>query len=82
MKNKTNSSFNRIDSFNKIQLEKNRLSYEVKLSRKRLDLSVWELSAALNPSRIISVAVAELLKPISTGARLWFRNLFSRRSNK
>ncbi|MDG5799997.1 hypothetical protein QA597_06445 [Marinilabiliaceae bacterium ANBcel2] len=57
--------YSHIESFKDLQIEKMQLNYEVKNAKRRFNVSVMELSAALSPIRIISTMVAEWVKPVS-----------------
>ncbi len=68
-----------IESFSDLKNEKMRLTYEVKIARRKLDLAVLELGASLNPIRLASSLFGELLKPVTAGIKHWLEGLFTAR---
>ncbi|ASB50683.1 hypothetical protein [Alkalitalea saponilacus] len=75
-------SYHYIESFQELEEEKTRLLYEVRLARRKLDLSVMEFSAALSPMRLLSSALAEWIKPLSGALRQWIESKITGQSRK
>ncbi|WP_026475598.1 hypothetical protein [Alkaliflexus imshenetskii] len=78
MKN-NKSPYSDIESFSDLENEKMRLTYEVRIARRKMDLAILELGASLNPIRLASSLFGELLKPVTAGIRQWIEGVFSGR---
>jgi hypothetical protein len=80
MKLKMDTDYSHIGSFKQLREERIRLSYEVRLTRKKLDLSLMELSDVFSPLRLITAVAREWIKPLSSSIRQWLESFFRGRS--
>ncbi len=77
-----NSSFSHIDSFKTLEAEKMRVYYNVKLSKRKIDLRITELGLLLNPLRILPLIFSELVKPFAGNFRTWIESIFHYKKEK
>lgn len=77
-----NNPYAHIDSFGALQAEKIRMYYEVKLSKRKLDLRIIELESMLNPMRLVPFFVSELVRPLAGNMKEWFLNLIHGHKHK
>jgi len=80
MRPKMDNDYTHISSFKQLKEERIRLSYEVRLTRKKLDLSLMELSDVFSPIRLFSAVAREWVKPISRSIRHWLEDFIKGRS--
>jgi len=59
--NRSTHTYKRIGSFVELSNEKIRLSYESRLARTKLDLSLLKLGEELKPARLLGLMVSRLL---------------------
>lgn len=71
-----NNHFSHIDSFKALEAEKMRLYFEVKLSKRKIDLRMMELGMMLNPMRFVPLLINELIQPLVNNFKTWFVGLF------
>jgi hypothetical protein len=71
-----------ISSFKQLREERTRLSYEVRLTRKKLDLSLMELSDIFSPIRLLGAVARQWVKPLSSSLRHWVENFIKGRSKR
>lgn len=76
-----NNSFAHIDSFRALEAEKIRMYYEVKLSKRKIDIRIMEFEMLMNPMRLMPFLFSELIKPLTGNMREWFLNLFHGRKH-
>lgn len=76
MMHKMDNDYSHISSFKQLREERIRLSYEVRLTRKKLDLSLMELSDVFSPVRLFTAVAREWIKPVSASIRHWLENFF------
>jgi hypothetical protein len=82
MKPNRDIDYSYISSFKQLREERTRLSYEVRLTRKKLDLSLMELSDVFSPVRLLAAVARQWVKPLSTALRQWVENLIKGRSSR
>lgn len=82
MRTKVDNDYTHISSFKQLKEERIRLSYEVRLTRKKLDLSLMELSDVFSPIRLFSAVAKEWVKPISRSIRQWIEDFIKGRSGR
>lgn len=63
--NRSTHTYKRIGSFVELSNEKIRLSYESRLARTKLDLSLLKLGEELKPARLLGLMASRLLVPLS-----------------
>jgi hypothetical protein len=80
MKSSNITPYSDIESFEDLRNEKMRLSYEVRIAKRKIDVAVMELSSALSPVRLLSNLLAEWMQPISAGIKQWLEGFFSRQN--
>ena len=71
-----NNPYAHIDSFGALQAEKMRMYYEVKLSKRKLDMDLIEMESIMNPFRMIPYFVSELVRPLAGNLKEWFLSIF------
>jgi hypothetical protein len=76
------NDYSYISSFKQLRQERIRLSYEVRLHRKKLDLSLMELSDVFSPVRLFTSVAREWIKPVSASIRHWIEDIFRGRSRR
>lgn len=73
-----NNPFSYIDSFKALEAEKMRMYYEVKLSKRKIDMRIMELGTLLNPIRLLPFVFTEILRPLTGSLKSWFQGLFQK----
>ncbi len=76
------NDYTQISSFKQLKEERVRLSYEVRLTRKKLDLSLMELSDVFSPIRLFTAVAREWIKPVSRSIRHWLEDFIRGRSKR
>jgi len=76
MSRKIEKDYTYIKSFRQLKEERLRLSYEIRLSRRKLDLSLMELGDIFSPIRLFSTVAKEWIKPVSKSIRYWLEDFF------
>ncbi|HKL71630.1 MAG TPA: hypothetical protein VJ855_03155 [Marinilabiliaceae bacterium] len=76
---KSNNRYEHIDSFKKLADAKMQLTYETRLSRRKMDMAIYEVRAALSPVRILSGLLTSSVKPLSKGLFNWLGGLLTRK---
>ncbi len=76
---KSSHRYEHIDSFKKLSDTKMQLTYEARLARRKMDLAIFEVRAALSPVRILSSLLTVSIKPLSKGLFNWLRGLLTRK---
>ncbi len=76
---KSSNRYEHIDSFKKLSDAKMQLTYEARLSRRKMDMAIYEVHAALSPVRILSALLASSVKPLSKGLFNWLGGLLARK---
>jgi hypothetical protein len=71
-----NSHFSHIDSFKALEAEKMRMYFEVKLSKRKIDLRMMEMGMMLNPMRFLPYLVSKLVRPLAGNLKSWLTHLF------
>lgn len=79
---KNSNKYNHIDSFKALETEKMRMYYEVKLSKRKIDLRLMEMEMMLNPMRLMPFVFNEMLSPLVGNLKDWFLGLFQRNKGK
>lgn len=74
---KNSRRYEHIDSFKKLSDTKMQLIYEARLSKRKMDLAVYEVRSALSPGRILTSLLTSSVKPLSKGLFNWLGGLFS-----
>ncbi|HHU58699.1 MAG TPA: hypothetical protein GXZ39_10440 [Bacteroidales bacterium] len=64
MKHSTARDFRHITSFKQLSDERTRLSFEVRLSRKKLDMALMEFNEIFSPLRLAGTLAREWMKPL------------------
>ncbi|WP_062122475.1 hypothetical protein [Geofilum rubicundum] len=82
MRPNRDSDYTYISSFKQLREELTRLSYEVRLTRKKLDLSLMELSDIFSPVRLLGAVARQWVKPLSASLRQWVENFIKGRSSR
>ena len=77
---KSSNRYEHIDSFKKLSDTKMQLTYEARLSRRKMDMAIYEVRAALSPVRILSALLTSSVKPISKGLFNWLGGLITRKT--
>ena len=78
--NRSTHPYKRIGSFVELSNEKIRLSYESRLARRKLDLSLLKLQEELKPARLLGGLASRWLLPLSETIKSHIINFFHRGS--
>lgn len=73
------NKYSHIESFEDFENEKVKLFFQIKLAEKKLELKFLDLSALLNPMRLIPMLLNEWLTPFYGYARDWISSFFKRK---
>ena len=76
------NDYTHISSFEQLKEERIRLSYEVRIIRRKLDLSLMKLSDVFSPVRLFTAIAREWIKPISASIRHWLEDFIRGRSRR